>query len=131
LGNDASRDVAAETAHPDFQLVQASPEFQQLRRSHRSFVFPLAGAFLLWYFLYVLLADYAHDFMSIKVAGNITLGLVLGLLQFVSTFGITAWYVHHANKKLDPAAESIRNEIEHHDFDAASREAAAGEGNAR
>lgn len=119
MGNDASRDPAGTTAvQPDFQLVQASPEFRQLRKHHRSFVFPVAGAFLLWYFLYVLLADYAHDFMSIKVAGNINLGLVLGLLQFVTTFGITAWYVSHANKKLDPAAEAIRNEIEHHDFDA-------------
>lgn len=122
MGNDASRDATAEpVAHPDFQLVQASSEFQELRKSHRTFVFPIAGAFLLWYFLYVLLADYAHDFMSIKVAGNINLGLILGLLQFVSTFGITAWYVSHANKKLDPAAEAIRAEIEDHDFDSEER----------
>ncbi|GAB4099194.1 DUF485 domain-containing protein [Sinomonas halotolerans] len=120
MGNDASGGAAEGTApQPDFRLVQASDEFQTLRKSHRSFVFPLAGAFLLWYFLYVLLADYAHGLMSIRVAGNITLGLVLGLLQFVSTFGITAWYVHHANKKLDPQAEAIRTEIEGHDFDAA------------
>jgi uncharacterized membrane protein (DUF485 family) len=113
MGNDASRDARAGTApHPDFQLVQASDEFRALRASHRSFVFPIAGAFLLWYFLYVLLADYAHDFMSIRLAGSITVGLVLGLAQFVTTFGITAWYVHHANKKLDPAAEAIRGEIE-------------------
>ncbi|GAB3274551.1 hypothetical protein GCM10027449_13000 [Sinomonas notoginsengisoli] len=128
MANDASRDAtAASAAHPDFQLVQASEEFRELRKSHRSFVFPIAGAFLLWYFLYVLLADYAHDFMSIKLFGNITVGLVLGLLQFVSTFGITAWYVHHANKNLDPAAEAIRGEIEQHDFDgAASRRDADG-----
>ena len=125
MGNDASRDARAAAPHPDFQLVQASDEFRTLRKSHRSFVFPVAGAFLLWYFLYVLLADYAHDFMSIKVAGNITVGLVLGLLQFVSTFGITAWYVHHANRKLDPAAESIRAEIEHRDFDQAQAQAPA------
>ncbi|MDQ4502758.1 DUF485 domain-containing protein [Sinomonas sp. ASV322] len=99
-------------AHPDFQLVQASPEFTELRRRHRSFVFPLAAAFLIWYFAYVLLADYAHDFMSIKVAGNITVGLVLGLLQFVSTFAITAWYVSYSNRRLDAAAEAIRAEIE-------------------
>ena len=123
MGNDASGDAAENAAHPDFRLVQASPEFKELRRSHRSFVFPLAGAFLLWYFLYVLLADYAHGLMSIKLAGNITLGLVLGLLQFVSTFGITAWYVRHANRRLDPAAESIRNEIEHRDFDPSERTA--------
>ena len=129
MGNDASQDAAEKAAPPDFRLVQASGEFRELRRSHRSFVFPLAGAFLLWYFLYVLLADYAHGLMSIKLAGNITLGLVLGLLQFVSTFGITAWYVRRANKKLDPAAESIRSEIERHDVDAEA--APAGEGSTR
>ena len=113
MGNDASRDATAAAApHPDFQLVQSSSEFRTLRKNHRSFVFPIAGAFLLWYFLYVLLADYAHDFMSIKVAGNINLGLILGLGQFVSTFVITALYVRFANRDLDPRSAAIREELE-------------------
>jgi len=84
----------------------------ELRRRLRSFVFPMAGLFLVWYLLYVLLADYAHDFMATKVVGNINVGLIFGLLQFVSTFAITTLYVRHANKNLDPAAEKIRNELE-------------------
>jgi uncharacterized membrane protein (DUF485 family) len=92
--------------------VQASPDFVELRRRLRSFVFPMAGLFLVWYLLYVLLADYAHGFMSTKVVGNINVGLIFGLLQFVSTFAITTLYVRHANKNLDPAAEKIRNELE-------------------
>ena len=55
--------------------------------------------------------------MSIKVWGNINIGLILGLLQFVSTFGITAWYVSYSNRKLDPIAAEIRHEIEGHEFD--------------
>ena len=62
--------------------------------------------------LYVLLADYAHDFMSHKLWGNITVGLVMGLLQFVSTFAITTFYVRYANKNLDPGAKRIRESIE-------------------
>jgi uncharacterized membrane protein (DUF485 family) len=89
-----------------------SPEFIELRRKHRNLVLPLAVLFLGWYFLYVLLADYAHDFMSHKVAGNITVGLIMGLLQFVSTFAITTFYVRYANKHLDPAAKQIRESIE-------------------
>ena len=92
--------------------VQRSEKFQELRRRHRSIAFPLTFAFLAWYFLYVLMADYAHDFMAKKVAGNITGGLVFGLLQFVSTFVITALYVRYANKNLDPIAEELRNELE-------------------
>ncbi|WP_125611034.1 DUF485 domain-containing protein [Specibacter cremeus] len=96
----------------DFVEVQATEEFKNLRKTHRSFVFPVAIAFLLWYFLYVLLADYAHDFMSTKVFGSITLGLILGLLQFVTTFGITAWYVSYANRRIDPKAVVIRERLE-------------------
>ncbi|QQQ76541.1 DUF485 domain-containing protein [Saccharothrix sp. 6-C] len=92
--------------------VQNSPDFRELRRRLRSFVFPMAGLFLAWYLLYVLLADYAHGFMSTKVIGNINWGLILGLLQFVSTFLITTLYVRHANKNLDPMAEKLRNELE-------------------
>lgn len=100
---------------PDAQKwvdVQASDEFAELKSRLRKFVFPVSGLFLAWYLLYVLLADYAHGFMSTKVFGNINVGLIFGLLQFVSTFVITTLYVRHANKNLDPLAEELRNEIE-------------------
>lgn len=96
----------------DYPAVQNSEQFRELRKRHRSFTFPLAVAFLVWYFAYVLLADYAHDFMSTPVIGNINLGVVLGLAQFVTTFAITMWYVSYANRKLDPLATSIREDLE-------------------
>ncbi|SFQ45879.1 Uncharacterized membrane protein, DUF485 family [Amycolatopsis arida] len=92
--------------------VQASGDFQLLRRRLRAFVFPMTAVFLGWYLLYVLLADYAHGFMSTKVVGNINIGLIFGLLQFVSTFVITGLYVRYANRKLDPIADELRAEIE-------------------
>ena len=97
---------------PDWVKIQESAEFTELRRRLRNFVFPMTVAFLLWYLLYVLLSDYAHDFMGTKVFGNINIGLIFGLLQFVSTFVITSLYVRHANKKLDPLSEKIRNDVE-------------------
>ncbi|WP_199430061.1 DUF485 domain-containing protein [Qaidamihabitans albus] len=97
---------------PRWAEVHASAEFQELRRRLRVFVFPMTLLFLGWYLTYVLLADYAHGFMSTKVVGNINLGLLLGLLQFVSTFAITALYVRYANRRLDPIADRIRIEIE-------------------
>ncbi|RAX47614.1 DUF485 domain-containing protein [Arthrobacter sp. AQ5-06] len=115
MGNDAHTPDAA--ASVDFEQVQSTERFQKLRKRHRSFVFPMAVAFLLWYFAYVLLADYAVGFMSTKVWGNINVGLILGLLQFVSTFAITGFYVSYSNRKLDPIAAEIRHEIEGHEFD--------------
>lgn len=96
----------------DFQTTEHSPKFQDLKKRHRGFVFPVAVAFLLWYFAYVLLAAYAKDFMSTPVVGNINLGLLLGLGQFVTTFGVTTWYVSYANRRLDPLAAEIRTELE-------------------
>ncbi|PJJ71561.1 uncharacterized membrane protein (DUF485 family) [Diaminobutyricimonas aerilata] len=95
-----------------FEEVQRSPRFTELRRRHRRFVFPLAIAFLVWYFAYVLLADYAHDFMATPVIGNINVGILLGLGQFVTTFAITTAYVMYANRQLDPLAEELRTDLE-------------------
>ena len=96
----------------DWETIQSGPEFTQLRRRLRTFVFPMTVLFLGWYLLYVVLADYAHGFMSTKLVGNINVGLMFGLLQFGSTFLITWLYVRHANRKLDPVADKIREDIE-------------------
>ncbi len=92
--------------------AHTSADFVALRRRLRAFVFPMTALFLSWYLVYVLLADYAHGFMSIKLVGNINVGLVLGLLQFVSTFTITALYVRYADRHLDPVADRIRARVE-------------------
>lgn len=105
-------DPGGRNAPTDFREVERTEPFVRLKKTHRSFVFPVAIGFLVWYFAYVLLADYAHDFMATPVLGNINIGLLLGLGQFVTTFAITTWYVSYANKKLDPLAEQIRTELE-------------------
>ena len=38
--------------------------------------------------------------------------MLLGLAQVVTTFAVTIWYVHFANKQFDPLAEQIRDEVE-------------------
>ena len=106
-------DIGEHSTDPvDFAAVQASPEFRELRRRLRRFVFPMTALFLLWYLGYVLLGAYAHDFMSTKVFGEITVGLLLGLGQFVSTFVITGLYVKFADRQLDPRATALRGTLE-------------------
>ena len=95
-----------------YARIHADPRYTELRKRHRGFVVPVTALFLGWYFLYVLMADYAHDFMSTKVWGNINIGLIFGLLQFVSTFAITMWYVRFADRRLDPLADELRGEAE-------------------
>jgi uncharacterized membrane protein (DUF485 family) len=110
LSNDAQ---LRQSDDPNIAL-QESPEFVELRSKFRRFVFPVTIAFLAWYFLYVLLAVLAHDFMGTRVFGNITWGLILGLLQFVSTFAITMAYARWADREFDPAAEALAKKIEAH-----------------
>lgn len=112
MGNDALSETSTDDPVVDYPAVQAAPEFQKLRKSHRSFVFPVLAACLVWYLVYVLLASYAHDFMSIKVWGSVNVAMLLGLAQVVTTFVVTMWYVRFANKTLDPQAAAIRDEIE-------------------
>ena len=92
--------------------MQASPEFQDLRTRLRKFVFPMTAFFLIWYGIYVLLGAFADDFMAIKVFGNVNVGLIIGLGQFLTTFVITGLYVRFANRELDPRSAAIREELE-------------------
>lgn len=112
MSNQPPIDADDLVADIDFPAAQRSPEFQELRKTHRGFVFPLAIAFLVWYLLYVVLAMYAPQLFAIQVVGNVNLGVVLGLLQFVTTFAITGAYVAFANSKLDPKATAIRERLE-------------------
>jgi uncharacterized membrane protein (DUF485 family) len=114
----------------EYEQAQASPEFTELRKRFRAFAFPMTVAFLSWYLLFVLLSTYAHDFMSTEVFGNINVGLIFGLLQFVSTFVITHLYVAHANRKTDPIADEMRDRLEHHEY-AAGRRSDGSEGATR
>ncbi|ORC15531.1 MULTISPECIES: DUF485 domain-containing protein [Rothia] len=107
-----SQQPIIDAEHVDFKAAQSSNEFTELRSTHRSFVFPMTVAFLVWYLLYVILAVYAPGFMATKAFGNVNVGIIFGLLQFVTTFTITGWYVAFANKKLDPRASGLRNDIE-------------------
>jgi uncharacterized membrane protein (DUF485 family) len=96
----------------EFVAVQESAEFGELRSSYRGFAFPLTVAFIAWYLLYVLLSNYAGDFMGTKLLGNINIAMAFGFAQFLTTFLIAWWYSRHAAAKLDPKAEAIKSRME-------------------
>ena len=100
----------------EYRAAQNSPEFIELKRRFRRFAFPMTVAFFAWYVLYLLLSTYAPDFMSTPVLGNVNLGILLGLGQFVTTFVITHVYVAHANRQTDPIADEMRHRLEAHEF---------------
>lgn len=100
----------SERTDPAYDRLAASADFIELRRRYRSFVFPATVAFLAWYLLYVVLSNWATDFMSTKVIGNVNLALVIGILQFVTTFVLAWMYSRYSTAKLDPLAQKLDEE---------------------
>ena len=96
----------------EFVEAQKSPEFQELRKKQRGFAFPVTICALLWFAAYVVLAMFAPDLFAGKVLGNINVGVVLGLLQFVTTFAITYAYVKFADREIEPRTSALRDRLE-------------------
>lgn len=99
-------------AHSAYAEIAESETFLALRRRYLSFAVPATVIFMVWYVIYVLCNNWARDFMSTPVIGNINVALIFGLLQFVSTFLIAVLYARHANKSLDPDASALNAQFE-------------------
>jgi uncharacterized membrane protein (DUF485 family) len=109
-GGSSPLDASAQTP---YQQVQQSAEFASLRKRWRGYIFLMSGLFLAWFLVYVLLSDFAHGVVDTRLGDtNFTVGLLLGLLQFVSTAVITTLYVRFADRNLDPDAEALRHRVE-------------------
>ncbi|MGW1677732.1 DUF485 domain-containing protein [Saccharopolyspora sp. NPDC002376] len=96
---------------PDYVEIAQRPEFQELRSRLHRFVFPMSAAFLIWYIGYVVLAAYLPEFMAIRLVGEINVGLVLGIGQFVSTIVITALYLRYAAQHVDPRVRELHLDV--------------------
>ena len=105
--NEDSGGVHQRSSHPVYVELHDSADFVELRRRFRIFVFPATVAFMSWYLLYVIMCNWAGDFMSTQVVGNINVALIFGLLQFASTFLIAFLYGRYMNRKVDPLARQL------------------------
>ena len=92
---------------PIYDRLAQEPEFLELRKLYRGFVFPATVAFLTWYLLYVVMSNWATGFMDTQLFGNINVALVFGLLQFATTFLLAWFYSRYSNSRLDPLARTL------------------------
>jgi uncharacterized membrane protein (DUF485 family) len=95
-----------------YEGVRSSREFAQIHSRFRRFALPTVTGVLAWYFLYVALAAFFPDLMAVRLLGEVNVGLCLGLLQFVSTFAVTALYLRWARATLDPMVDQLRGHLE-------------------
>ncbi|WP_299056879.1 DUF485 domain-containing protein [uncultured Nocardioides sp.] len=94
---------------PIYKELHETQEFAELRKRYRGWAIPATVGFLVWYLLYVSLSNWGGGLMDIKVFGNINVALILGLLQFLTTFGIAYLYAKHSSKALDPLATKLND----------------------
>jgi len=93
--------------HQTYDRLRATLEFTELRRRYAAFVVPATLVFIVWYFLYVVLSNWAPGFMGTQVVGNVNVALVFGLLQFATTFGIAWLYARYMTRAVDPLAREL------------------------
>lgn len=105
--------LTPEESRKVFLDVAQSTRFQQLRSRFRNFAFPMTIAALVAYFTFVVLSIFAPDFMATPFLGmeGVNIGLIIGFLQFAIVWTWTAIYVNFANKKIDPAAAELKQEL--------------------
>lgn len=60
--------------------------------------------------VYVVLSCYASGLMGTKIAGELSLGMALGVLQLVVTFAAVRWYGRSAQHRVDPLARAVREQ---------------------
>jgi uncharacterized membrane protein (DUF485 family) len=109
----AVEEVQDDVGAPDARLVSYdhTPDVRELRHRQRWFVFPMTVVFLGWYFLLIYGAGHWPSLFEKQVYGNITLGYVLAVSQFFTTFLIAFVYARYAVRRLDPLAGHIRERL--------------------
>ena len=101
----AGRADTAPGARIDWSAIEQEPEFQELVRRRRAFVYPATAFFLIYYMAFIILTAVAADFMSERVYEGLTVGYTLALTQFVMVLVLGLWYLSKSANVFDPLAE--------------------------
>jgi uncharacterized membrane protein (DUF485 family) len=111
------------TEPADPQTVSREPAYQSLRRTHRRFGVRATTLAVGGFLLHVLLSSFLPALMNASLSGHLTIGLALGLGQFV-LMGVIAWrYLVHMRTHVTPVVRGLRGLVRHHE--SAERDRAA------
>ena len=89
--------------------IRRNPRFMELVQKRTRFAMILSAIVLTIFYGFVLLVAFAPDIIGSRLSegSNLTVGVVLGLFQFVFFWVLTLMYVRRANGEFD----DINNEI--------------------
>lgn len=89
--------------------IKGLDEYHTLLEKRRKVLWPLTGLILLAYFGFILVIAFKPDLFAMSVAGGVTsLGIVAGMALIFFVFAVTGFYVHFANKTLEPLTHQIQ-----------------------
>ncbi|RPF30573.1 DUF485 domain-containing protein [Streptomyces sp. TLI_185] len=94
---------AQETHRHSADLAALRSAYRLLRRTS---TLAALGSFV----AYVVLSCFAPGLMGSKIAGELSLGMALGVFQLVVTFAAVFWYGRSAQRSVDPLARAVREQ---------------------
>ena len=89
------------------------PEFKDLARRKNRFSLQLTGITLAVYYGFILLIAFKRDLFAVKIAGNVSFGIVLGIGVIVTCWILTGVYVRWANQKYDAMVARLQGKATH------------------
>jgi uncharacterized membrane protein (DUF485 family) len=87
--------------------IESDPNFIKLVHERNSLGWTLTIVMLVIYYGFIALVAFAPSVIATKLAGSITLGIVLGLAIIVASIVLTGIYVMRANSDFDDLTAAI------------------------
>ena len=93
------------------QRIEADPNYQKLVSERKSFGWTLAIITLVIYYGYIAIVAFAPSVIAVKVSGDITVGIILGVAIILASILLTGIYVLRANSEYDDLTNAIVNDV--------------------
>jgi uncharacterized membrane protein (DUF485 family) len=93
--------------HARYVAISQDERFIVLRRKSGRSALLVTSLMMAWYLLYVIAAVFTRDLMRHRLAGNVNVALVFGVLEFAGTFLLARRYSRYSREVLDPLRAQV------------------------
>ncbi|MDH4582819.1 DUF485 domain-containing protein [Pseudomonas sp. BN415] len=95
-----------------YRRIRQNPKFIELTRTRSRTSWLLSALVLAGYFLFMGVAAMRPELLQqpLYPGSHLSMGIPLGTLLLLTTWLLTGWYVHRANKHFDRLGDSIITE---------------------
>jgi uncharacterized membrane protein (DUF485 family) len=87
--------------------IESDPKFKKLVHERSTLGWTLSIVMLVIYYGFIALVAFAPSLIAMKVAGSITLGILIGVAIILSAIVLTGIYVWRANADFDELTAAV------------------------